>query len=362
MRLLDDDLAAESRYQALAPLPVSEDTLAALIRGLHDDSWRVRRLAADKLGAATSDTGLVIGELVKVLAERGTPGARNAAATALGKLGLLALPRLVQLLKEADADQRKFAAEILGEVGAPDAVPVLVAALQDVDPNVQAAAGEALSRIGGEQARVALDGLLTSTDVLLRVVGLEGLATLRAPPSLGELGHHLLDPATHDSALRLMGFVAHASAELLLCQALASASRTVALEALGARGQRLSTDAVTLLRALVRGPQAQRWLEDALLSENALVRRGALFVAAVSAEPKLAPVIAAAATGVDVELGQRVLLTLGPAGAAALLSGEVPCVVTLPRDARAVVEEVLVQLVDGSLVDLLTPTRQLGRR
>ena len=68
-------------------------------------------------------------QLIAVLSDRGQTGARNAAATALAQLGPAAVPALLQLLEHADGDQRKFAADILGDLRLPAAVEGLVGRL-----------------------------------------------------------------------------------------------------------------------------------------------------------------------------------------------------------------------------------------
>jgi len=205
------DAEAEARYRELDGQPVGATSIPRLLGAMRDDSWRVRRLAAERLGAleATPET---VQQLITMLGQRDDTGARNAAAAVLAQLGLPALPAVVVLLQHVDPDQRKFAADILGELRRTEAVVPLVAALEDGDANVRTAAAEALGRIGGPESRRALEKLLVSSDVMLRVCALEGLAHQRLPVALPVLVPLLNDPLTRRSAWRLMGHLHHPTA------------------------------------------------------------------------------------------------------------------------------------------------------
>ncbi|WNZ59443.1 HEAT repeat domain-containing protein [Myxococcus sp. MxC21-1] len=111
----------EARYLALQSLdPCTAGVLEILVVGLHDESWRVRHVAAEALKRMPASSELAA-RLISVLGERGETGARNAAAEALAGLGSVALGPLVDLLAHPDPDQRKFAADILGQLGQRDA-------------------------------------------------------------------------------------------------------------------------------------------------------------------------------------------------------------------------------------------------
>lgn len=212
----------DARYREVDALPPGPQGLPALLAALKDHSWRVRRLAAERL-AALEPTPDIIAALVTLLSQRDETGARNAAAGVLAQLGLPAVPAVSALLRHADPDQRKFAADILGELQRSEATDALLAALRDPDANVRVAAAEALGRVGGPLARRALEGLLTSPEVMLRVCALNGLAALRAPPSLPTLLPMLHDPLTRRSAWRLLAHVEHPTVALLTVRALATA-------------------------------------------------------------------------------------------------------------------------------------------
>ena len=225
MTWLQADAEAEARYRELDELPAGATAIPSLLSALRDESWRVRRLAAERLGALEA-TAQTMHQLVGMLGQRDDTGARNAAAAVLSQLGAAVVPAIVTLLAHADPDQRKFAADILGSVGRVEAVGPLVSALEDRDPNVRTAAAEALGHVGGPEARRALEKLLESRDVLLRVCALEGLSELRLPVPLPLIVPLLSDPLTRRSAWRLLGHVHHPTASMLTVRALADRKST----------------------------------------------------------------------------------------------------------------------------------------
>jgi len=75
---------------------------------------------------------------------------QEAAAEALGRIGVAAVPSLVESLQSPNVAVRLKAVEVLGRMGADakDAVPQLVRLLDDSDPAVRKAAARTLGRIG----------------------------------------------------------------------------------------------------------------------------------------------------------------------------------------------------------------------
>lgn len=355
MTWTDADTAAEARYRQLAERPLDPQALGALLAALSDESWRVRSLAAERLSRVEASPATV-SQLVTLLADRDNPGARNAAAAALAQLGAVALPALEQLLRHDDADQRKFAADILGELHREEAVPALITAVDDADANVRGAAAEALGRIGGLLAVRALEQLLDSTEPLLRVCALEGLAAARRPPALPRLVPHLADPLTRRSAFRLLGLVEHPAALARLCQALRlPATRDAALLALAGRLPLLAADVEAELRLALRSQRdVEAWLRGALESDDAERRLGALHLCHALEEPGLAEAVVLASTGSLAEPALRALHHLGVRGAQVLLQGEPPRLATLPREVRTVAFEAVVAAAGPALVPALT--------
>ena len=358
MSWLQADADAENRYRALDALPVVPASISSLLTALTDESWRVRRLATERLGALQPSPETVR-QLISMLGNRNDTGARNAAAAVLAQLGAPVLPSVVALLEHADPDQRKFAADILGAIGTPEAVAPLVAALQDADPNVRTSAAEALGHVGGPEARRALEKLLFSRDVLLRVCALEGLSELRLPVPLPMLVPLLRDPLTRRSAWRLLGHIHHPTASLLTVRALAAReSRDAALVSVGASGRALSSETEAELRSVLRpAGDLSGWLEGALASSDEEVHRGALLVAGALGDVRLALAIARSVRGgTDGEQTLQTLLGLGLEGARALLAST-EALADLPAEARAVAGDAIVLLAEpslcGSLISLL---------
>ena len=359
MTLVPECPAEEERYRALQELdPGRVGALEELVTGLHDESWRVRHVAAEALKRLPSSRE-VAERLICVLGERGETGARNAAAEALAGLGRAALEPLVRLLAHPDPDQRKFAADILGQLGQRTAELPLVQALEDPDLNVRVSVAEALGRVGGEHSARALEALLAAPESMLRLSALEGLALLRRPPPLQVVLALLEDSQLQRSAFRVLGLVPQGVATERICQGLVSDVRSVREAALGGLGTQVTLaessvrrgeiEAV-VLAALRRLPDAAARLAQALEAEDVSVRAGALVAAAALGEPLLAlPVAEAAREG---RLLREVLTTLrrlGPEGGRALLEH----MVDLSSPARAAAAEALVDLVDASSVTAL---------
>lgn len=350
------DPAAEARYRALAELEPTTAHLTSLIEALFDESWRVRRLAADKLSAATTSDSLVEA-LLEVLSKRGETGARNAAATALAHLGPVGVRPLIGLLGHEDPDQRKFAADILGALGRVEAAPALVAALEDVDPNVRVAAAEALGKTGGPHARAALQALLSKDDPLLQVGALEALTSLNAPPPLPQLVPLVQSPLTRRSAWRLIGRVRHRAAWVLVVQALrARGTRDAALLALGGATTALGADVENELSLALSGvDDAAAWLTRCLASDDLERRTGALHLVRAVRLPELASRVAEAAEGGALaQLSLSVLLSLGTPGLVALLEGPTPALLQMSREGRSVASEAIVENASPRFVAPLT--------
>jgi hypothetical protein len=86
------------------------------------------------------------------------------AASALVKIGVAAVPALIDALKDQDAEVRTKAAYALGEIGlghrcGAAGVPALINALKDQDAEVRGCAAEALGTIG-EESKAAVPALI----------------------------------------------------------------------------------------------------------------------------------------------------------------------------------------------------------
>lgn len=354
MIALEGDEASEARYQALVKGGTGEEALEGLVTALYDISWRVRKLAAELL-ARVDATPHLVDRLIAVLGDRGQTGARNAAAMALAQLGPAAVPPLITLLHHEDPDQRKFAADILGELRAPETVGALVGRLEDGDPNVCVAAAEALGRVGGNEACRALERLLDSSEPLLRLCALEGLAQLGRPPPLPRLLPHLESVETARSAWRLLGQIAHPTAFAILCRGLLTPARDAALAGLGAREVGLAADGEGELKLTLRHVlDSTAWLGAALGSEERALRHGALQAVQAASLSSLAVEVAGAAEGGELaEAALKVLTRLGLAGARTLIAGDPPAITALGREARSVAGEAVLRAAEPALVEAL---------
>jgi len=358
--------AEETRYRALLELDVSAaGARETLVTGLHDESWRVRRAAAEGL-TRVPEREKVVERLISVLGERDETGARNAAAESLAGMGQEAVGPLVRLLGHVDPDQRKFAADILGQLGLPQAEDALVQAmLEDTDLNVRVAAAEALGRVGGKVAARALERILYDPEPLLQLSALESLATLRHPPPLPELVRLLGKPTLKRSAYRVLGLIPQVAATELVCRGLGAESRSTreaALVALGTQAGlaepslRPEMEAAVRL-ALKRLPEAVDWVASALESEDIELKAGALVAAAALREPQLAPLVAEVAQ--EERLMPEVIRTLahfGPETGRELLA----CMDRLSFPAREAAGHVLVDLVDATFVPELVQMLDWG--
>ncbi len=128
---LYSEVPADRAYAAsqLAELgPEAGPAAPFLIDVLKDANWQVRRQAAEALGAV-GDL-LAVDPLVEVLSDRdGDWSVRAAAARSLGQLGdRRGVEPLVAVLNDMNAHVRHMAVRALGQIGTPETMESLVAA------------------------------------------------------------------------------------------------------------------------------------------------------------------------------------------------------------------------------------------
>ncbi len=348
----------ESRYRRLLSLSAADAASTdALLEGLYDEAWRVRKAAIEGL-TRTPHVERAVSGLIRVLGDRGQTGARNAAAEALVRLGRWAESAVIGLLQHPEADQRKFAADILAQMKSAQAVPALVASLDDGDSNVRASAAEALGSIGGEEAARALERVLKTGEPLLKLCALDALIAWRRPPPLPAVVPLLDDLYLRKSAYRVLGLVSQPAAFELICRGLSSEHRPVREAALAALGlQRMGGEGArrieleSLVRTTLRRlPDARELLVHALGADDLEVRRGALFAARALHDPTLAPEVAEVAREGRLLLEVvQTLSMLGPGAGKELLSR----MGSLSGPAISAAAEALVELSHPSLVEPL---------
>ncbi|MDB4916994.1 MAG: fold-4 domain protein [Gemmatimonadetes bacterium] len=194
-----DSHSETTRLRAATAIAERTEESALLANALADDSWRVRRVAAEGLAASTD--GTVVDTLLQAIREHHqNPALLNAAITALGRKRHDVAPAILPLLQSDDADVRTYAALALGLVGDPRAARPLIAALDDVDTNVGYHAIEALGRIGDGEAANTLARIAESRDFFLAFPAVDALAAIGeasvAPRLLALLDDPFLAPAT----------------------------------------------------------------------------------------------------------------------------------------------------------------------
>lgn len=150
---LYSEIPAERAYGAsqLAALGTGARPAAAfLVDRLRDPDWRVRRQAAEALGAVGDTLGLE--PLMETLADRdGDWSVRAAAARSLGKLGdPRAVATLIAVLNDMNAHVRHMAVIALGRIGTMEAREALAVAVRsDSDGATRFSAARALRELEG---------------------------------------------------------------------------------------------------------------------------------------------------------------------------------------------------------------------
>ncbi len=84
------------------------------------------------------------------------------------KKAVVAVPALVELLKDGEATIRGCVAWVLGELGDSSAQDGLLEILKDMDSSVRRAAAQALSKVGNPEALPSLERLQIDADRYVR--------------------------------------------------------------------------------------------------------------------------------------------------------------------------------------------------
>lgn len=228
-----------------------------LFIAMGDESWRVRKEAVEVF--VVSDPGdSMIDTLLDLLRSEDNAGLRNSAAEAVTRIGVPATAPLLRLVKDADADVRKFVIDAMGSINSMDFVQPLLCALRDADVNVSAAAAEHLGNLG--DARVVpelIQAIVTNESELFRFNALAAIGKLAVPAPVPDeitqlAGNAMLRKAVYEC----LGSIADDSAVALL------------LKGMGVR-QKSSRNAaiIALFRIYSRsGTEARQAIESALQS------------------------------------------------------------------------------------------------
>jgi len=263
----------DSAEEALEDIgPAAKKAVPALIAALKDSDKKVREFAAKSLGEIGPAAKKAVPALIALHSDWSV---REAALSALRKMGLKAVPALIAELKDSNSSARKFAAEALGKIGpaAKEAVPALIAALKDSEWNVRDSAEEALEDIGpaAKKAVPALIAALKDSDWKVRkfaakALGEIGPAAKKAVPALIALHSDWIDREAALSALRKMGLEAVPA----LIAALKDSDRKVresAAKALGDIGPAAKEAVPALIAALKDGDRFVQSLAAKVLGE-----------------------------------------------------------------------------------------------
>jgi HEAT repeat protein len=143
--------------------PESRAAVPALILALRDGRAQVRREAIRSLGAIGPAASPAQGEIARIMTESKDDRLSLAAAEALGRIGMAALPTLQELFRHQDPDIRVRAATALGAVGpaAAAVVPELLVALKASEDDLRAAAAAALGKVSSvKSARVVIAAMI----------------------------------------------------------------------------------------------------------------------------------------------------------------------------------------------------------
>ena len=129
--------------------PDAKDKTADVLALLNDRSDQVRRKAAETLGRIEAQPDVAVPALIKALSDP-SGDVRQAASTALTKLGPEAVPALLQAFQDNNPAVKLAALSALGELGHgnPDVLAALKAALLSGDANLASTAASALVKQG----------------------------------------------------------------------------------------------------------------------------------------------------------------------------------------------------------------------
>jgi HEAT repeat protein len=195
----------ELRYQALLALPLTEATgLGHLLSALRDDSWRVRKVAVERLTGEVP-ASLAVPRLIEALSDQDNASLRNSALEALVRYGERAVPALCEALEFKADDVRKFSLDALGEIRSHTALSTLRSALTDPDPNVRTAAVEALGKLGGRVAFGDLLRIAAGNQLDLQLAALDALGRCEGDVPFEAIEAHLNDRYLRRVAVRALG-------------------------------------------------------------------------------------------------------------------------------------------------------------
>ncbi len=347
-----DENDEESRYRALLALPLTEATgLTQLLSALRDDSWRVRKVAVERL-TMELPAALAVPSLIEALSDQDNASLRNSALEALVRFGEKAVADLCAALKSQASDVRKFALDALGEIRSHEALPSLSAALTDQDPNVRTAAVEALGKLGSPAACEDLLRVAASGQVDLQLAALDALGRGGSHVPFDALQAHLNDRYLRRVAVRALGRSQGERAERAVLTAALDptrGTREAAFAALAAL--RHAPESTWAIAAASVGPLERGALSTAALAmlgaEDLLAAEGSALLLSWLGILEAAGPLARAAEREELRGAlRRALVALGPA----ILSFLMRDFAGFPAASRALALEALAVMAQGQSV------------
>lgn len=154
---------------------MGEPALEFVFPALENKDHDVRKFAADVIGEVGSEIG--IGPLVKTIKDVDA-NVRLSVVEALGKIGSdIALDEL-EVAFDKYPNIRSTTAEALGKLNNPNAVRVIKNSLNDEDPLVVFAVTEAFGEIGGKDEIVLLEKLIEESEGYIKIIAITSLVKL----------------------------------------------------------------------------------------------------------------------------------------------------------------------------------------
>ena len=194
--------APARRLAALEEAARGPDGAQHILSALEDSAPSVRdraiRLAARYVEPA------VLGQLV---ADGANAVRRNAGLCALERQGPYAVPHLLEMLRQDDAELVLFALQSLSRIGYAAAGPAILPLLEHPDANVAQAAIEAAGKLRVREAVPALCGLL-QRDLWLQLAAIAALGEIGDPDAVGPLMTFVPDSVLAEPAVQALRRIA----------------------------------------------------------------------------------------------------------------------------------------------------------
>ena len=188
----------------------NKKTVPVLIKCLEDKKYEIRVEAVKALGNIKDERA--VEPLLNAMPEEGD-AITEQAAIALRKTGNHAVKPLMENLNTSKpAFVRRLSAEILGNIGNPEAIPALIQALDDYYPEIPVAAENALVKIGKPALEAVIKQLNNEkiASIVCRIIGKIGDAS--AMDTLVKMLKNNNKEAVAEAAYAL-GRIGHANAQ-----------------------------------------------------------------------------------------------------------------------------------------------------